>query len=118
MPRGPPRAVTQTAASGRFHVFGDPRDPAFRDLSPVDGIDDRRHAPFLGLAERFAPWLVRNAYGFPMDIRRLMSDSSEFPLVIDHFDLSRTPAGCASPACSTTCCPTLGASGPVWNCFP
>lgn len=90
MPREVPRAVTQTSGSVQFRVFGDRQDAAFRDVDPADGIDDGRSALFLRLAERFAPWLVRNSYGFPMDIRRLMSESEQFPLVIDQFDLSRT----------------------------
>jgi len=90
VPREQAAPVTQTDASARFRLFGDPGDPAYRDQSPRDGIDDARNARFLELAERFAPWLRRNAYGFPMDVRRFMTSAETFPLVIDEFNLARS----------------------------
>jgi len=90
IPREQARAVARTDANVRFRVFGDPRSPGYRDTDPADGIDDTRNALFLRLAERFAPWMARNSYGFPMDARRIMSSRDTFPLILDHFDLAHT----------------------------
>jgi len=54
-PLASPRIVGQTRASAAWHLFGDPADPTYRDVSPRDGIDDKRHDLLLGLAVRFAP---------------------------------------------------------------
>jgi hypothetical protein len=90
MPRETARPVAATHASERFHLFGDASDSAFRDVAPRDGIDDRRGALLHQLGVRFAPWMARNAYGFPMDVRRFITSAATFPLVTDRFDLSRT----------------------------
>lgn len=89
LPREAPRAVTETAANIQFQLFGNPDSPTWTDADPVDGIDDRRGLLFLRLAERFAPWLARNTYGFPMDVRRFITATDQFPLVIDSFDVAR-----------------------------
>lgn len=62
-----PRIVGQTAASLALRLFGDERDSAYSDVSPVDGIDDRRARRLLELAERFSPILRRNNSSVPRD---------------------------------------------------
>jgi hypothetical protein len=88
LPRYPLRAVGQTDASARLHLFGDERDPRYRDLAPRNGIDDRRDTLLAALGRQFAPWMVRNTYGFPTDLGRLIRER-DVPLVIDRFDLAR-----------------------------
>ena len=63
-----PRIVSQTSASARLHLFGDARDSGFRDAAPTDGIDDRRAAQLLFIAERFSPILRRNNFSVPRDL--------------------------------------------------
>lgn len=92
LPRGMPRAIGPTAQTVRFAVFGDPASPGYVDRDPRNGIDDRRDRVFHALGVQFAPWMVRNAYGFPKDYRRLIR-SSNAPLVLDRFNLaSHDPA--------------------------
>ena len=88
MPPGIPAPIAQTAASAALHLFGDTAAPDYRDVAPRDGIDDRRGAWLHRLAVRFSPWLVRNAYGFPMDWRRFIAESRSFPLFVDNFDVA------------------------------
>ena len=63
-----PRIVSQTSASARLHLFGDARDSGFRDAAPPDGVDDRRAARLLSIAERFSPILRRNNFSVPRDL--------------------------------------------------
>lgn len=86
---GTPLPVQQTSASAALHLFGDQAAPDYSDQAPRDGIDDRRGAWFLQLAERFAPWIVRHSVGFPMDLRRWLEGGEPFPLFVDVFDQSR-----------------------------
>lgn len=66
----PPQSpiVAQTAASLRLHLFGDERDPSYRDVSAVDGIDDVRASRLLHIAERFSPVMRRNNFSVPRDL--------------------------------------------------
>ncbi len=52
-----PHIVAQNAASVSFNLYGDRSDPHYRDVDPVDGIDDRRAAILNGLGARFGPML-------------------------------------------------------------
>lgn len=90
IPREPLAPVARTEANAAFHLFGDPQAPEFLDESPRDGMDDRRAAWFSELAVRFAPWMVRNAVGFPVDFRRFFDRGEPFPIFLDVFDLSAT----------------------------
>src|SRR5690242_20996401 len=63
-----PRIVSQTSASARLQLFGDARDSGFRDVAPIDGIDDRRAARLLLIAERFSPVMRRNNFSVPRDL--------------------------------------------------
>lgn len=88
MPPGVPTPIAQTRASAALQLFGDTASPDYRDVAPRDGIDDHRGAWLHRLALRFSPWLVRNAYGFPMDWRRFIREARSFPLIIDNFDVA------------------------------
>jgi hypothetical protein len=83
-----PRIISQTRASVRFHLYGDPESPTFRDGAPVDGIDDRRAEWLVALATRFAPIMVRNSSQFPMDFRAFY-DQDGFSLYIEDWDIAR-----------------------------
>ena len=37
-----PRLVRETVATRQWRLYGDPADPAFRDVEPRDGVDDAR----------------------------------------------------------------------------
>jgi len=78
-----PSLVQQTAASEAFQLFGDRSDPGYRDLEPVDGIDDRRGELLAGLGARFGPIMVLNTTNLPMDFRRFMDQSNSFNLHVD-----------------------------------
>ena len=60
------KAVSQTQASARLHLYGDRTSPAYRDIDG-DGIDDARSARLLQLAARFSPILRRNNFSAPHD---------------------------------------------------
>ena len=81
--------IQQTRASAALNLFGDQNAPGYRDVNPRDGIDDGRNVWFMQLSERFAPWIVRHAAGFPMDFRRWLEGGEPFPMFLDVFDVSR-----------------------------
>jgi hypothetical protein len=60
-----PKIVAQTAASARLALFGDIRDTSYRDVAPIDGMDDVRARRLVALAERFSPILRRNNFSVP-----------------------------------------------------
>ena len=82
MPLEVPRIIRQTPASERLQLYGDRDSPGYRDVDPVDGIDDRRHDVLQALATRFAPFLVQNTEAVPMDLK-LFGEGRPFPLYID-----------------------------------
>ncbi len=87
VPLEQPPLVERTRASAEFHLFGDPADPAYRDLDPVDGIDDARGRRLLELACRFGPIMVLNTTNLPMDFRRFLARSRSFNLHVDTWSL-------------------------------
>jgi len=76
-----PRIVSQTRASVALSLFGDAGDSTYRDVQPVDGIDDNRARRLLQIAERFSPILRRNNFSVPRDFRDLLGPV--LPLEID-----------------------------------
>lgn len=87
MPLEYPRMQQATAASTALHLFGNPAAPGYRDVAPRDGIDDRRHAVFMDLAVRFAPYMVQNSVAMPMDFKRFGTDGRTLPLYVDTWNL-------------------------------
>jgi hypothetical protein len=83
-----PRLTEQTPASADFHLFGDLEDPAYRDLDPIDGIDDRRHEVLQRLAVRFAPFMIQNTFSVPLDFKRFWRSQGTFPLHVDTWELA------------------------------
>lgn len=77
-----PRLVRQTPASSRLNLYGDPADPAYRDVAPLDGIDDERERVLRKLAVRFSPFMVMNTTAVPFDWRAF-AQAQAFPLYID-----------------------------------
>ena len=71
-----PKLVSQTGASERLGLYGDPALAGYADVDG-DGIDDRRHARLAALADRFSPVLRRNNFSFPRDFRRLLGDTAK-----------------------------------------
>jgi|GEM_PF-5726238 len=63
-----PRIVSQTEASRKLNLYGDPG----KDVNPVDGVDDERHRRLLELAARFSPILRRNNFSIPRDFELLL----------------------------------------------
>jgi hypothetical protein len=88
VPLHAPRLVQQTAASQALHLYGDRDDPAYRDVNPVDGIDDERYDVLLSLAVRFAPYLVQNTTNIPVNFDTYIENRSSFPLHIDTWDIT------------------------------
>lgn len=88
VPLSSPRLVQQTAASLALNLFGDRDDPAYRDVDPVDGIDDDRYDILLSLAVRFAPYLVQNTTNFPTNFDLYIENRDTFALHIDRWDVT------------------------------
>ena len=76
-----PRIIRQTPASERLHLYGDRENPDYVDIAPVDGVDDRRHQVLQALSVRFAPFLVQNSEGIPMDHKKVWG--GPYPLYVD-----------------------------------
>jgi hypothetical protein len=83
-----PRIVSQTEMNNVFSLYGDKNDPAYQDIAPIDGIDDRRSKVLEKLAVRFAPYLVQNTTDAPMDFKYYVNDPDRFPLYVDTWNLS------------------------------
>jgi len=86
-----PTLVRETEASRRFQLYGRPDDPAYRDASPRDGVDDARAAWLNALGVRFAPLLVRNTAYAPTDFRAFTRRPG-FAINVDTWDLAREEA--------------------------
>jgi hypothetical protein len=67
-----PRIVAGTRATATLRLYGDPRDSAYRDADPVDGIDDARARRLLALGELFSPLLRRNNFIVPWDLDAIL----------------------------------------------
>src|SRR5688500_12709739 len=63
-----PAIIGQANASALLHLYGDTAGPDYSDRAPMDGIDDRRGAHLLAIAERFSPMLRRNNFLVPRDV--------------------------------------------------
>jgi hypothetical protein len=88
VPLSYPQLEQQGAATGALHLYGDREDPSYRDVAPVDGIDDSRHDVLLSLAVRFAPYLVQNTTNIPTNFNRYIDNSASFRLHVDTWDIS------------------------------
>jgi hypothetical protein len=82
-----PRLVRANPATERFHLYGDPADPAYHDGTPRDGIDDARADWLEALAVRFAPYLVRNTEERPLDFRRVYLRQDRWRLLMDRWNI-------------------------------
>jgi hypothetical protein len=82
-----PTLVEQTTSSKEFHLFGDRGAPGYRDVAPVDGIDDARQELLQTLGARFGPIMVLNSTNLPMDFRRFMDQSQSSNLHVDTWSL-------------------------------
>jgi len=65
------RIGSETDASRRLSLFGDPTSAGYRDVLPRDGIDDVRSRRLRALATRFAPILRRNNFSVPRQFSSL-----------------------------------------------
>jgi len=83
-----PRIIRQTEASARFHLYGDPGDPSYRDTAPKDGVDDARSKWLTALSSRFAPIMIRNTPQFPMDFRHFY-DRDSFSIFVERWNVAR-----------------------------
>ncbi len=92
LPLSYPTVITQTDASRVFALYGDTTDPAYHDVHPIDGIDDRRFEILQKIAVRFAPYLVQNTSAVPMDFKLFSNGRTGFPLYIDTWDIAMEKA--------------------------
>jgi len=83
LPLSLPKLGLQNDASVALNLFGDPSAPGYRDVDPVDGIDDRRNVVFMDLAVRFAPYLVQNTTNVPLNFDVFIDNRDDFALTID-----------------------------------
>jgi opacity protein-like surface antigen len=84
-----PKIMSHTEANRLFSLYGDKSDPAYQDVDPLDGIDDRRFRILRNLAVRFAPYLVQNTSDAPMDFKYYAKNPHGLPLNEDTWDLSQ-----------------------------
>jgi hypothetical protein len=87
-----PRLVHAVDATERLHLYGDPESLGYRDLDPVDGIDDDRQRSLQRLAVRFAPILVQNTVITPIDFRLWTEGQRSFPMYVDTWEVSQHEA--------------------------
>jgi len=83
-----PRVVEQTSASKRLKLYGNKSSTAYKDIDPLDGIDDKRNTIFTKMGIRFAPFLVQNTTAVPLDFDVFLKGSSSFPLYIDTWNIA------------------------------
>lgn len=88
LPLSLPKLGLQTDASVELDLFGDPSAPGYRDVDPVDGIDDRRNRVLMALAVRFGPYLVQNTTNVPLNFDVFIENRDDFALTIDTWDTS------------------------------
>jgi hypothetical protein len=84
-----PKIMAQTEASKIFCLYGDKKNPSYRDVDPVDGMDDRRMETLNNLAVRFAPYLVQNTSDAPMDFTYFAKNTEHFVLHADTWDITQ-----------------------------
>jgi len=86
-----PRIVEQTPANKFFNLFGERGLPEFKDLNPIDGMDDDRYALLHRLGVKFAPYMILNTFLVPMDLRKFIYEPHH-PLHVDTWDISSDKA--------------------------
>ena len=83
LPKGLAKPVPATEANVAIGLWGDPSDPAYRDIAPRDGIDDARGEVLLALGAKFAPMLVLNTDQPPIDPYVYLENRDVFPISLD-----------------------------------
>lgn len=84
-----PRIVTQTRASAKFALYGDPSDAGYDDRLPRDGIDDARGHTLQSMVARFAPVLRPNNFSVPRDLEAIFG--AAWTLNVDSWTSSGSP---------------------------
>ena len=92
VPLSYPRLVSRTEANAFFDLYGDAGDSAYRDVDPVNGINDSRDLLLTRLGERFAPVLIQNTAAIPLDFKVFIKEAGSFPLFVDTWDLAGAEA--------------------------
>lgn len=64
-----PLIVAARGATDRHAVYGNDRDPGYRDVAPADGIDDVQALRLGMIADRFAPILHRSNFSVPRNFK-------------------------------------------------
>ena len=93
-----PRLVRQTTETVELQLFGDAGSAGYADVSPRNGIDDRRDVVLSALAARFGPYLVRNTSALPMNWKKFRDGARTFPLHIDEWETASSPIALAHPS--------------------
>lgn len=88
IPLSGPRLGPANLATMALDLYGDPAAPGYRDVAPVDGIDDARHRVLETLAVRFAPFLVQNTGNIPVRFQTYIENRTDFALNVDSWDVS------------------------------
>jgi len=83
-----PPLVRQAPGSAELALYGDPDSPDYRDVDPVDGIDDQRAENIREIALRFSPILVQNSFGVPMDFRKFTEHGASYLLYVDEWNMA------------------------------
>ena len=83
-----PPLVRQAPGSAQLALYGDPNSSDYRDLNPVDGIDDRRAENLMEIALHFSPILVQNSFGVPMDFKKFTEHGASYLIYVDEWNLA------------------------------
>ena len=89
LPLSDPKIMGQTEASAALHLYGNPEADGYKDVSPIDGIDDERWRRLLELSAKFSPVLYKNTSSIPLDFKAVVNREVTPLLHIDTWDLTR-----------------------------
>jgi len=83
-----PPLVRHATGSAELMLYGDKNSPDYRDVNPVDGIDDKRADNLLKIAERFSPILIQNSFAAPLDFKKFTEHGASYLINVDEWNLA------------------------------
>jgi len=83
-----PPLVRHAQGSLELSLYGDRNSTNYRDVDPVDGIDDRRAQNLMEIARQFSPILIQNSFGVPMDFKKFTDHGASYLLYVDEWNIA------------------------------
>jgi hypothetical protein len=87
-----PPLVRQAPGSAELMLYGNKNSSAYRDINPVDGIDDQRGEHLMKIAERFSPILIQNSFAAPLDFKKFTEHGASYLINVDEWNLAGAKA--------------------------